>query len=36
MSTKIKIHIYINNGRLPTPYSYGTGFVLTELASSEK
>ena len=29
-------YIYINNGRLPTPYSYGTGFVLTVLASSEK
>lgn len=38
MSTKIKIHIYINDGRLNynTPYSVGTGFVLTELPSSEK
>lgn len=38
MSTKIKIHIYINNGRLNynTPYSSGTGFVPTELPSSKK
>ena len=30
--------MYMNNGRLNynTPYSSGTGFVLTELASREK
>ena len=39
MSTKMKIHTYIYKQRkveLQYSYSSGTGFVLTELASSEK